>query len=281
MSAPRPPIVLTVAGSDPGGGAGVQADLATFSALETLGVSAVTALTVQSPKGVRAVHPVQAELVLAQLECLLEDLPAGALRAVKLGMLGSVETVEVIGARLRAGDVRDLPVVLDPVVRASHGASLLEDGGLDALRAGLLRRVDVLTPNLDEAAALLGRTVGEVMTAPEAALRDLAALGPRAVVLKGGHAGGRNSEDLLWCDDALTRLSTERIMTDNDHGTGCAFSSALAAYLARGEDLLTAARGAKEFVTGALFAARGWDFAGGAGPLHLAHPHWGADPDGD
>ena len=142
-----------------------------------------------------------------------------------------------------------------------------------SLKQALLPRTDVLTPNLDEAAALLGRSVGEVLAAPEQACRDLAPPsdgGPRAVILKGGHTGGFTSEDLVFCEGELTRLSAERVATANDHGTGCVFASALAAELAQGRDLLSAARAAKEFVTRALVGAREWDFAGGSGPLDLA-----------
>jgi hydroxymethylpyrimidine/phosphomethylpyrimidine kinase len=265
-------MALAIAGSDPGGGAGIQADLATFAALGVLGTSAITALTVQSPRGVRSVHPVDPDLVIAQIDCLLADLPAGALRAVKIGMLGSGATARSVGARLSADDARALPLVLDPVLSSKNGRELLGPDGLAALEERLFPRADVLTPNLDEAAALLGRPVGDVLARPEQACRDLVARGPRAVVLKGGHAGGRTSEDLLYAGGRFTRLSAERVMTPNDHGTGCAFASALAAHLALGADLERAARGAKEFVTQALEAARDWDFgSGAAGPLHLGH----------
>ena len=149
-------MALTIAGSDPSGGAGIQADLATFGALEVLGLSVVTALTVQSPRGVRAVHALAPELVLAQLDCLLADLPGGSLGALKLGMLADAEIVRAVGRRLAADDVRALPVVLDPVLQATRGADLLGAGGLQALKHTLLPRVDVLTPNLDEADILRG-----------------------------------------------------------------------------------------------------------------------------
>ena len=266
MNGSRPPVVLSIAGSDPSGGAGLQADLVTFAAHGLLGQGVVTALTVQSTRGVLAVHPVEPALVRAQLDALLEvEAPA----AVKLGMLACAETVQTVAERLASDDLGAVPVVLDPVLAATRGPELLAAGGLEALRAALLPRVDVLTPNLDEAASLLGRPVGEVLLRPEAACRALAALGPRAVLLKGGHAGGATSEDLLFCDDAWLRLAADRVDTPNDHGTGCALASALAARLARGEELRAAARGAKGFVTRALAAAREWNFGEGAGPLFL------------
>jgi hydroxymethylpyrimidine/phosphomethylpyrimidine kinase len=269
MSGSRPPVALTIAGSDPSGGAGLQADLAAFAAAGVLGASVVTALTVQSTRGVRAVHPVAPELVAAQLDCLLEDLPAGALRAIKLGMLATAVVVGVVAARLSSGPASELPVVLDPVLAATRGPALLDEGGLAALRAKLLPRADVLTPNLEEAALLLELRVGEVLSAPEAACRALAGLGPRAVLLKGGHAGGFHSEDLLFCDGELVRLPAERVDTTNDHGTGCVLAAALAAHLAQGRDLVAAARAAKELVTRGLRGAREWDFGPGAGPLDL------------
>lgn len=269
MSGSRPPIALTIAGSDPSGGAGLQADLAAFAASGVLGASVVTAITVQSPLGVRAVHPLEPELVAAQLDCLLEELPAGALRAVKLGMLAGAGIVRAVAARLAEGPAAELPLVLDPVLAATRGPALLDDEGRAALRAELLPRTDVLTPNLEEAALLLGRRVGEVLAAPEAACRELAGLGPRAVLLKGGHAGGFHSEDLLWCDGELVRLPAERVDTSNDHGTGCVLAAALAAHLALGRDLTAAARAAKELVTRGLRGAREWDFGPGSGPLDL------------
>lgn len=263
-------MALAIAGSDPSGGAGIQADLATFAALGVLGASAITALTVQSPRGVRSVHPVDPELLAAQIDCLFQDLPPETIGAVKIGMLGSAANARAVGARLAAGDVRALPVVLDPVFASKNGHELLGPGGLVALEEALLPRADVLTPNLDEAAALLRRAVGDVLARPEDACRELAARGPRAVILKGGHAGGRTSEDLLYAEDRFVRLTAERVMTPNDHGTGCVFSSALAAHLALGAELEAAARGAKELVSAALAAARQWDFgAGAAGPMHL------------
>jgi hydroxymethylpyrimidine/phosphomethylpyrimidine kinase len=262
-------MALAIAGSDPSGGAGIQADLATFAALGVLGTSALTALTVQSPRGVRSVHPVEPELVVAQIDCLFAELPPGAIGAVKIGMLASAENARAVGVRLSADDARGLPVVLDPVLASKNEHELLGPGGLAALEEVLLPRADVLTPNLDEAAALLGRPVGAVLARPEDACRELAARGPRAVILKGGHAGGRTSEDLLFAEGRFTRLSAERVLTRNDHGTGCVFASALAAHLALGADLEAAARGAKEFVTAALQAARNWDFGQGRGPLGL------------
>jgi len=263
----RPPTALSIAGSDPSGGAGVQADLKTFSALEVYGAAAITALTVQNTTGVQAVHPVAPELVAAQVDAVLDDLP---IDAVKLGLLGSADTVRAVAASLARG--AHGPLVLDPVLRASDGTGLLNTAGLVALRETLLPLADVLTPNLPEAAALLAWPADEVRADPERACRALLELGPRAVLLKGGHAGGSQSEDLLWDGAELVRLSARRIDSRNTHGTGCVLSSALAAHLARGASLHDAARGAKTTVTAALEAAVDWKLGAGRGPLGSGRP---------
>jgi hydroxymethylpyrimidine/phosphomethylpyrimidine kinase len=272
MERSRPTVALTIAGSDPCGGAGIQGDLKTFSALEVFGAAAVTAVTVQDTRGVRAVHPLEPAWVAAQIDAVLGDLPVDA---IKVGMLATAAVAAVVAERLRAAE---RPVVLDPVLAASGGERLLAEDGLAVLRAELLPLADVLTPNLAEAAALLGLAEGEVLSAPETAVRALRDLGPRAVVLKGGHAGGAYSEDLYFDGVELARLPARRIPSRNTHGTGCAFSSAVAAYLARGDARLEAARRAKAFVTGAIEGAREWTLGQGTGPLHHLHPWWGAQP---
>ena len=258
---------ISIAGSDPSGGAGIQADVVTFAALGVHGMGCVTALTVQDTRGVHATRAVEPEFVAAQLEALLEDLGADAL---KTGMLGGPEVVLAIARTLRAHGTPAL--VCDPVLASTGGVSLLGPdlrAGLEALRRELLPLTQVLTPNLHEAALLLDWEPARSAEAPADTCRALLDLGPRAVILTGGHSGGTSSDDLLFDGAEFTRLSAPRIETRNSHGTGCAFSAALSAHLARGDDLLAAARGAKAFVTGALEGARGRNLGQGSGPLDL------------
>ncbi len=270
MAAPRaPPVALSIAGSDPSGGAGIQADLKTFAALETYGAAVLTALTVQNTRGVRAVHDLPASFVAAQIDGVLEDLEVAA---VKTGMLARPEVIAVVAERLSAHAVRNL--VVDPVMVAKSGDRLLDQGAVAVLRHALLPLAAVVTPNLPEAAALLELAEGQVLCDLEGACRSLLALGPRAVVLKGGHAGGAHSDDLFFDGQELVRLPARRIDTQNTHGTGCAFSAALAALLARGATPSEAARGAKAYVTGAIEGAKEWRLGHGHGPVHHFHSLW-------
>jgi hydroxymethylpyrimidine/phosphomethylpyrimidine kinase len=268
-----PPIALTIAGSDSSAGAGLQADLKTFAALEVYGASVVTAITAQNTIGVRGVHIVPAAMIAAQIDAVFEDL---APRAVKIGMLGDVATIEVVAGALERWVARD--VVLDPVMVAKGGAQLLASDAIGALTSLLLPLARVLTPNLPEAAALLGVSVGEVLLAPEESCRALHRLGPRAVVLKGGHATGAYSEDLLFDGESFTRLSARRVMTDNTHGTGCTFAAAITAMLARGTSLHEAVQVAKDFVTRAIESAAQQRIGHGHGPVHPFHAWWPAPP---
>jgi len=259
-----------VAGSDPSGGAGLQADLVTFATLGVHGMGCVTALTVQNTRGVHASLPVDAEFVAAQLEALLSDLGTDAL---KTGMLGSADVVDAVAATLRAHG--EPALVCDPVLASTGGEPLLGPGGLEALRRELLPLTRVVTPNLEEAALLLDWEPARVLLAPEDTCRALLELGPTSAVLKGGHAGGALSEDLFFDGVQFVRLPARRIDTRNTHGTGCAFSAALAAQLALAEgdaDLAEAARRAKTFVTGAIEGARERRLGRGAGPLDLTWP---------
>jgi hydroxymethylpyrimidine/phosphomethylpyrimidine kinase len=250
MRSKHEPVVLSIAGSDPSGGAGLQADLKTFQALGVDGAAVVTALTVQDGRRVLEVHPVEARLVGAQIDAVLSGLGAPP-AAVKVGMLASGATVEAVAEALHGCG----PLVLDPVLAASDGTALLDAHGEVTLRETLLPRVDVLTPNLPEAARLLDASFDDVRGDPERACRELGALGPRAVLLKGGHADGSESEDVLWDGAGFTRLVAPRLAARDTHGSGCVLSSALAAQLARGADLAAAARAAKAFVTAAIEAA--------------------------
>ena len=243
------PVALTVAGSDSGGGAGVVADLKTFEALGVWGTVAVTAVTAQNSVGVGAIHLVPPEVVRAQIVAVASDLGVGA---AKTGMLGSAAVVRAVAAGLTDGGIARL--VVDPVLRASHGATLLAEGGLDALRAELLPLATVFTPNLAEASALLGGAVTD-REAMLAAADELRGLGPDVVMLKGGHLADEAwSPDLLFGATGAEWLEAPRLATPHSHGTGCVLSAAIAAYLARGADALDACRAAKSSVTAALEA---------------------------
>ncbi len=268
-SSAAPPVALSIAGSDPSGGAGIQADLKTFAALEVYGAAALTALTAQNTREVRALHDLPAAFVAAQIDCVLEDLDVAA---VKTGMLSRTEVIEAVAGRLAAHRARN--VVVDPVMVSKSGAALLAGEAVAVLRSALLPLAAVVTPNLPEAAALLAVAQGEILCDLEGACRRLLGLGPGAVVLKGGHALGPLSEDLFFDGRELLRLPARRVDTHNTHGTGCTFSAALAALLARGATPSEAARGAKAYVTGAIEGAREWRLGRGHGPVHHFHALW-------
>ena len=263
------PIALTIAGSDSGGGAGIQADLKTFSALGVYGASVVAALTAQNTRGVQAIHDVPAEFVAAQIDSVFSDLRVGA---VKVGMLSRPETIDAVASGLSRHGVTD--VVLDPVMVATSGDRLIAEEAVAALRARLLPLCRVLTPNLPEAAILLDEPVASDESAMEAQGRRLLRLGPAAVLMKGGHAGGSESVDLLVEPDGVRRLAARRIETRHTHGTGCTLSAALAAFLARGATLADAATDAKRYLTAALEAADTLSIGGGRGPVHHFHALW-------
>jgi hydroxymethylpyrimidine/phosphomethylpyrimidine kinase len=259
---PTPPSVLCIAGLDPSAGAGIVADAKTCAALGVYAATAVTALTVQSTRGVQLVQPVEAELIARQLAALIDDLAFGA---IKIGMLCETAAAACIAAALRR--LPGVPVVLDPVAAATSGARFWGPGLREALIAELLPRCALLTPNLPEAAALLERSTDEIESDPAAACAALRQLGPRAVLLKGGHRKERDAVDLLDDGGRLLELRGERIETQNSHGTGCTLSSAIAAELACGLPLEEAARRAKRFVAEGLSGARDWRLGGGRGPL--------------
>jgi hydroxymethylpyrimidine/phosphomethylpyrimidine kinase len=254
------PVALSVAGSDSSAGAGVQADLKTFSALGVYGVTAITAITAQNTLGVRAIHVVPAPVVAAQMEAAFEDFDVAA---VKIGMLGAAEIAQIVAAQLGA---RRAFVVYDPVLASSSGASLARAGVLETAKARLLKRVDCLTPNLAEAAAFLGVDVARDEDAMRAQGQALLKLGVRAVLMKGGHLDG-DAVDWLVTPDGDHRFAAPRIDSANLHGTGCTLSSGIAAYVTLGEPLLEAVRLAKIFVRDAIEAGRGGRLGQGAGPL--------------
>jgi hydroxymethylpyrimidine/phosphomethylpyrimidine kinase len=250
---------LTIAGSDSGGGAGIQADLKTFAAYGVYGASAVTAITAQNTVAVSAVHVLPGALVRAQIDAVLGDIGADA---VKTGMLGSVDVVRAVVDALRAH--RPPAVVVDPVMIAKSGNTLLDTDAVAAVRERLLPCADLLTPNAPEAAALTGHEVHSVATAREAALR-LHALGPKAVLVKGGHLPGGEVVDLLYDGHHVHELRSQRIASTHTHGTGCTLASAIAAGLARGAGLEAAVIDARAYVAGAI--AHAPRLGRGHGPL--------------
>lgn len=254
------PRVLTIAGSDPGGGAGVQADLKTFTAFRVYGMSAITAVTVQNTLGVRAVNPVPPRTVAAQAGAVLEDIGADA---VKLGMLASAGTVRAAARLLRKHAVKN--IVLDPVMYAKSGHALLEESAEDALKKELLPLALIVTPNAPEAARLAGTPVKNLAGARKAA-KLISAFGPRFVLVKGGHLGGKVCRDLLFDGTGFTEFSSPRVDTSNTHGTGCTLSAAIAACLALGLEPRAAVREAGLYLAGAI--RNSFSLGGGHGPLN-------------
>lgn len=259
---------LTIAGSDSGGGAGIQADLKTFSALGVYGASVLTAITAQNTRAVTAVEPVTPAMIRAQMAAVFDDLEIGA---VKIGMLGGPDSINAVAeglARCMA------PVVLDPVMIAKSGDSLLADDAVAALRAKLLPLADILTPNLPEAARLLDAPEAGDEAAMLEQGRALLALGPRAVLMKGGHGAGADCVDLLVTPDDVLRLSARRRATANTHGTGCTLSAAIAAGLAQGLALPEAVRAAHSYLQAAIADADRLNIGAGHGPVHHFHAVW-------
>jgi hydroxymethylpyrimidine/phosphomethylpyrimidine kinase len=262
------PIALTIAGSDSGGGAGIQADLKTFAALGVYGASVVTALTAQNTNGVFGIHDVSAKFITAQMDAVFADLKV---RATKIGMTGSAAAIAAIADGLRRHRAHN--VVLDPVMAATTGERLLRADAVSALR-DLIALVRLVTPNLAEAAALTGEGEAPDEAALHAQAQKLLALGAGAVLIKGGHGSGSESADLLVEPGACTRLAMPRIRTRNSHGTGCTLASAIAAGLAKGLSLADAVREAKTYVSDALKAADRLEIGAGSGPLHHFHKWW-------
>ncbi|ROR72837.1 bifunctional hydroxymethylpyrimidine kinase/phosphomethylpyrimidine kinase [Bogoriella caseilytica] len=268
MSA-APPVALTIAGSDPSGGAGIQADLKTFSALGAYGTAVLTALTAQSTQGVTGVHVVPPDFVREQLETLVEDV---AVDVVKIGMLAGAETVEAVTAFLaaRAGEV---PVVLDPVMVSTAGSRLLDEDAVQAILT-MLPHVSVVTPNLAEAGVLTASEPATDLAGMREQAAAIRALGAPRVLVKGGHLAGSEVSD-LWLDgDGEQVLSTERVDTRHTHGTGCTLSSAITALQPQRRHWLEATRDAKAWLTGALRAGEQLRVGQGPGPVHHFHEVW-------
>jgi hydroxymethylpyrimidine/phosphomethylpyrimidine kinase len=263
------PIAVTIAGSDSGGGAGIQADLKTFSALGVYGASIITALTAQNTRGVVAIHDVPAEFIAAQMDAVFSDLDVDA---VKIGMVSQRAAIGAIAAGLERW--RQTRVVLDPVMIATSGDRLLAADAVELLKRLLMPRAVVITPNLPEAAALLDGSMARDEWEVREQGERLLALGAGAVLIKGGHGSGTESVDFLIQPTGCTRLAAVRIATANTHGTGCTLSSAVAAGLAKGLDLREAVRAAKSYVSATLAAADRIKIGSGHGPVHHFHAWW-------
>jgi hydroxymethylpyrimidine/phosphomethylpyrimidine kinase len=254
---PKNYIALTIAGSDPGGGAGIQADLKTFHQFGVYGTSVVTLITVQNTVRMSRVETLAAELVGEQFDAVLEDLPPGA---IKTGALGTSAIIEAVAARKFA-----CPLVVDPVTIGKHGMALMDSDARSAMARLILPRAALVTPNLDEAAEMAGISVHDPESMREAALR-IAGLGTRAVLVKGGHLAG-DALDILWDGAGFAEFCMPRVETRHTHGTGCVYSAAITAGLARGLSVVEAVGKAKGFVHAAILSAPG--IGGGSGPLGL------------
>ncbi|MGB3865026.1 MAG: bifunctional hydroxymethylpyrimidine kinase/phosphomethylpyrimidine kinase [Xanthobacteraceae bacterium] len=257
------PIALTIAGSDSGGGAGIQADLKAFAACGVYGASVITALTAQNTRGVSGIHEVPPEFITAQIDAVFSDLDV---KAVKIGMVSQRPVIEAIVAGLMRWSPRH--VVVDPVMVATSGDRLLSGDAVDALRRLLIPRATIITPNLPEAAALLEEPVAASETEIVGQGERLLRLGCAAVLIKGGHGDGPDSTDYLVRREGVVRLAAPRIATPNTHGTGCTLSSAIAAGLAKGQPLEAAVRQAKVYISAAIAAADRLDVGHGHGPVH-------------
>ncbi|MFZ5754658.1 MAG: bifunctional hydroxymethylpyrimidine kinase/phosphomethylpyrimidine kinase [Bacillota bacterium] len=257
--------VLTIAGSDSCGGAGIQADLKTFAALGTYGMSVITAVTAQNTQGVFAVQEIAPEMVAKQISCLYEDI---VIDAVKIGMVSNTEIIKTIARKLKEYQAKN--IVVDPVMISKSGYDLMHPEAKEELIRTLLPVADVVTPNLYEAQVILEREITTVEDMEKAA-RDIVALGPKSALVKGGHLRG-NAVDVLYDGESFTYYDQERIATTNTHGTGCTYSSAIAAHLARGLSLKEAVQGAKEYITGAILNS--FSIGKGVGPTHHFYKYY-------
>jgi hydroxymethylpyrimidine/phosphomethylpyrimidine kinase len=262
--------VLTIAGSDSGGGAGIQADLKTFSAIGCYGMSVITALTAQNTRGVTAIHAVPPSFAVQQIDAVLSDIGADA---VKIGMLYSAELIAAVAEALKKHSARK--IVLDPVMVAQSGDKLLQDDAIEAIKTHLMPLSDVVTPNIPEASVLCGRRLKNWSDIEEAA-EILARHGSRSILIKGGHGNENDSTDLLFLarENRFVRLTADRIETDNNHGTGCTLSAAIASYMAKGMDIEEAVQKAKTFMNRAIAAGAAYKVGNGHGPVHHFFQWW-------
>lgn len=264
-------VALTIAGSDSGGGAGIQADIKTMSALGVFATTAITAVTAQNTCGVRLVQAMPPEVVRAQIEAVLEDMPV---RAIKIGMLFSTPIIEAVAAALKPY-AAEIPIVLDPVMIAQSGDPLIREEAIEAMKALLFPLTTLITPNLPEFAALLGEAFDEEQ--PSHSMEAWLQWGAKAVLIKGGHSHdtSRVVDYLLLTEQQrVHRFEGLRVATTNTHGTGCTLSSAIAAFLAYGYDTIEAVRHAKEYLTQALKQGAERRLGKGAGPVHHFHAFW-------
>ncbi|SKA74155.1 bifunctional hydroxymethylpyrimidine kinase/phosphomethylpyrimidine kinase [Enterovibrio nigricans] len=260
----KTPIVLTIAGSDSGGGAGIQADIKAISATGGFACSVITAITSQNTLGVSAIFPIPIDHVASQLDAVFSDLN---IVAVKVGMLADSNIIRIVAEKIK--QYRPTFLVVDPVMVATSGDLLLETDAISTLKSELLPLADIITPNLPEGAALTGLSVPETEDEMSAMISDLRALGAKAVLLKGGHLEiDANSNDLLILNDHVEVLRAKRTQTKNTHGTGCSLSSAIASYLAQGNDLLRAVQLGKQYISEAIAHADELDVGQGHGPVN-------------
>lgn len=258
------PIVLTIAGSDSGGGAGIQADIKAISATGSYACSAITAITAQNTLGVSAIFPIPLEHVEKQLDAVFTDLNV---IAVKIGMLADCDIIKVVAAKIKQYTPAFL--VVDPVMIATSGDLLLKESAISTLKSELLPLADLITPNLPEGAALIGSDVPSNEDAMASMISKLRKLNVNAVLLKGGHLEqDENSNDLLIFPDSVEQLTAKRVNTHNTHGTGCTLSSAIASYLAQGHDLLQAVKLGKQYISNAIAHADELDIGSGHGPVN-------------
>ena len=260
--------VLTIAGSDSGGGAGIQADLKTISACGCYGMSVITAVTAQNTRGVAAIHPVPVSVIAAQIRAVLEDI---GVDGIKIGMLYSREAVEQVALALGPCDCTS--IVMDPVMIATSGDSLVGGEVAGAMKERLFPLVRLLTPNIPEAESLLGRTIGSDLAD---AARQMAGDFSLSVLMKAGHLQGEKLVDVLYDHDSgmLTMFETRRVQTENTHGTGCTLSSAIASFLARGATLPQAVRQAEDYLHGAIRKGAVYTLGEGHGPVHHFYQFW-------
>lgn len=262
--------VLSIAGSDSCGGAGIQADLKTFSAIGCYGMSVITALTAQNTRGVNGIHPIPPAFAVEQIDAVLSDIGADA---IKIGMLYSAELIEAVAAALKQHGAKK--IVLDPVMVAQSGDKLLQDDAVEAIKAYLMPLAEVVTPNLPEAEVLTAQTIQSRQDVENAA-RELTAHGSRSILIKGGHGDDHQSCDLLYLtdEDRPVWLTAKRIQTRNNHGTGCTLSSAIASYLARDHDIEKAVQKAKAYMNRAIAAGAHYTIGNGHGPVHHFFKWW-------
>lgn len=269
MTVRSTPIALTIAGSDSGGGAGIQADLKTFSAMGAYGASVLTALTAQNTLGVSAIHDVPGDFVTAQMDAVYSDLAVGA---TKIGMLSQTPIIETVAAGLEHHNAKQ--IVLDPVMVTTAGNLLLSADAIDSLRQVIIPLADIITPNLFEAAALLGEEPAEDKPAMEAQAERLLSMGATAVLLKGGHFDSETADDLYLCQNDNIWYSAARVQTENTHGTGCTLSAAIAAGLAKGRPMPVAIQEAKRYLSEAINRADELTIGKGPGPVNHFFAYW-------